>query len=473
MILDRQLKNKLFLSNIFFCLFLLFSVIALIGPKWGMAYAPSEYRRGIDIVFAIDVSRSMDIRDAFPGQSRLERGLLIARDCIGSVSGARYAAAIGRSKGYLTVPLTYDSEAALVFLESLDSFSMTGRSTNLEALIDAADDAFMESSPARKVIVLLSDGESHGGVFRNAVNRCARDGIIINAVALGSDEGRLILQQADDQDSVSVTSRRDSAAMRYAAEKTGGIYIDGSRDDAAAALSSHLLSLSHETGSGGGKKEPKQRRSLFVVLALISYAVSKFVTRKSWLPVASAIAIITIFTSCTEGKLLLMEANYLNSRTRYDEALIPYHKALNHDDAAPYAEYGLGLTFYLLDENETALKHYNDSKKMLDNFSASEHRELRYRNSYNTGVILFEEGDYHSAVDSFKDALRADPRRLEAKRNLELSLMSINMESKTENRSEGQEEQREILFEFLKQEEQQLWKSREWTPEEKFTGPDY
>ncbi|MCL2440742.1 MAG: VWA domain-containing protein [Treponema sp.] len=475
------LKKKLLLSNIFFYLFLIFAVIGLIGPKWGMGYAPAEFRRGLDVVFAVDVSRSMDIRDASSSagvQSRLNRGLFIARETIISVPGARYAAAIGRGRGSLTVPLTYDSEAALIFLESIDALSMSGRSTNLEALVDAAAGAFQETSPARKVIILISDGESHSGIFRNAVNRCVREGIIVCTIAVGSDEGQRILTNANDPDSPSAISKRESAVMKAAAERTNGIYIDGNRDDAVRDLSVFLLSISQNAEPGKGKQEPVQRRPLFVILALISFCISKFVTRQSTkqfriLPLVSVLLFVSLFSSCTEGKLLLLEANYLSSLGRFDDALVPYHKALNHKDAAPYAEYGLGLTYYLLDMGEIALQRYGDSQNLLENFHNNEHRELRYRNHYNSGIIFFEEGDYESAVNSFREALRMDPKRLDAKRNLELSIMSISMESKTDNRTEGQQEQREILFEYLKQEEQQLWRSREWAPEEPHLGPDY
>jgi len=487
MTFDNRLKQKLLASEILFALFLVFAIIALIGPKWGIGYAPMEYRKGLDVVFAIDISRSMDIRDVQAGsqtrtrtgfQSRLERGISIARESLISVSGARFAAAIGRGRGYLAVPLTYDSEAALIFLESLDVSSMTGRGTNLESLVDAAADAFQDSSPARKVIVLVSDGESHTGILRNAVNRCVRDGIILNTAAVGSDEGRQITAQINNPDSPSAVSRRDSFAMRAAAERTGGIYIDGSREDSGAALSSHLLSLAQEMVSGNRKQEPKQRRPLFIILAIISYGASKFVTRQSQkkpMRRLSAASIIALFflASCSEGKLLLLQANYLNAIGKYDEALVPYLKAINHEDSAPYAEYGLGLTFYQLDEGKAALKRYGDSHKLLEKYSSNEHRELRYRNHYNSGVIFFEEGDYQSAAESFKEALRTDPKRLDAKRNLELSLMSISMETNMESREGKREESREILFEYLKQDEQQKWKSREWEPEENFSGPDY
>jgi len=471
--LPKELRKKLRASVFLFCVFAAFAIIAAIGPRWGTGFTAAEYRRGLDTVFAIDISRSMDIRDAQTdgSQSRLERGLAIARESAAAVSGARFAAAIGRGRGYLAIPLTYDSESALTFLNSIDGSSMTGRSTNLESLLEAAADAFQGSSPARKVIVLVSDGESHAGVIRNALNRCVRDGIIVSAVAVGSDEGRPVPDDNHDPLIPAAVSRRDAAVMRTAAERTGGVYIDAGRNDAAASLTSHLLSLAQETGSGS-RSESKQQRALFIILAIIAYGACKAAPLLPRLPLLSMLAVFFIFTSCSKGKLLLIEANYLTSHGRYDEALVSYLKALNYEDSSPYAEYGLGLTFYSLDERKAALKRYENSQKKLEIFRDGEHRELRYRNHYNSGIILFEEGDFHSAAAAFREALRADPGKVEAKRNLELSLMSITMEKSSEQR-EGRQETKEILFEFLQEQEQQQWKSREWSAEEKFTGPDY
>ena len=478
--LPENLQKKTYISNILFYLFLTFTIIALSGPRWGIGYGVSEYRRGLDIVFAIDVSRSMDIRDV-PGsavgsqaamQSRLERGLLIAENTVLTVSGARFAAAIGRNRGYLAVPLTYDTETITAFLESLNNSPMTGRSTNLESLVETAASAFIQSSAARRVIVLISDGEAHSGELRNAINSCIREGIIICSVAVGSEEGRQIPQQADNPQSNMVISRRDSALMRAAAERTG-IYIDGNRDDASHSISGYLLSLAQENENHDSRKEQKQRHILFIILALITYSASKFVTRRFRMPFFSIIFITFFFTSCLDGKLILMEANYLNSLGRHSEAEAAYRRALNYDKASAYAEYGLGLTFYSLDDNNTALRRYDNSQKLLENYSNNEHRELRYRNFYNSGIVFFEEEDYHSAAAAFREALRIEPRRIEAKRNLELSLLSITMETNSPERTDERLEQREILFEYIKQEEQQYWRSREWAPEENFIGPDY
>jgi Ca-activated chloride channel family protein len=180
--------------------------------------------------------------------------------------------------------------------------------------------------------------------------------------------------------------------------------------------------------------------------------------------------------SWTPGKLLIMEGNFLNSRGRYNEAVLSYLKALEYEDAAPYAEYGLGSVYYALDEGKAALERYADSRKILETRSPVDHRELRFRNNYNTGVVLFGEGDFAGAAEAFRESLRADPERIEAKRNLELSLLSLARERAGQGGAEQgtqESESRAALFEYLRQKEQQQWKSREWAAEEQPEGPDY
>ena len=188
------------------------------------------------------------------------------------------------------------------------------------------------------------------------------------------------------------------------------------------------------------------------------------------------IFVVCVLSSCSPGKLFIMEANYYNSRGRFDEAISSYFKALEYGEAAPYAEFGLGSVFYSLDEGKAALERFGNSQKILETLSPLEHRELRYRNNYNSGVVLFGEGDFSTAAAAFKEALRADSGKIDAKRNLELSLLSLAREKAGEGQTETQQQENEaraVLFEYLRQKEQDQWKSREWAPEEQITGPDY
>ena len=274
-LLAKGLRIRLLASRFFFRIFLACFIIALAGPRWGTDRAGDELRRGLDTVIAVDVSRSMEIRDAPAFKengdaiSRLERGLSIARETVAAVPGGRFAVAVSRSRGIVTVPLTWDNGAVLNFLEALDGSSLTGRGTNLESLLDAASGAFQPSFPSRRLILLASDGEALSGSLKAALDRCGREGITVAALALGSDEGRPVPGQED------TISRRDTAAMLLAAERNGGIYVDGSRADAASALAAHLRSLAAESRGGGNRREPKSRWFLFTMLAIAAWGALK------------------------------------------------------------------------------------------------------------------------------------------------------------------------------------------------------
>jgi Ca-activated chloride channel family protein len=295
---------------------------------------------------------------------------------------------------------------------------------------------------------------------------------------MGSDEGGTVPDAEEP-----IISRRDSAVLRMAAERTGGIYIDGSRKDAAALLTDQLRSLAPETETRGSRREQKARWFPFLAAALLAYGASKIsqVTKRGKGRISKGLASLFVclfFASCTQasGKLLIMEANFLASRGLYTEAASYYLKALEYEEAAPYAEYGLGSVYYSLDEAKAALDRFGDSQEILESRSPGEHRELRYRNNYNTGVVLFGEGNFSGAAGAFKEALKTDPGRIEAKRNLELSLLSLAREHAGEGQAEREQtesESRLALFEYLRQKEQNQWKSREWGAEEQDSGPDY
>jgi len=187
-----------------------------------------------------------------------------------------------------------------------------------------------------------------------------------------------------------------------------------------------------------------------------------------------AMSIFICGCSGVSGKLLIMEANYWNSRGMYNEAISPYLKALDHKDAVPYAEYGLGSVYFALGEDAAALARFAKARESLEKSPPAANRELRHRIHYNTGVALFSGGDYSGAADSFRDALRADGRKIEAKRNLELCIKLLARENVSSGDSVDEEnESRAVLFNYIRQRETSQYRSREWIEEEETTGPDY
>ena len=292
--LAKELRLRMLFSDILFVLFVGFLVIALAGPRWGVRIVP-EFRRGVDVVLAFDLSRSMNVLDCppFPGGasqaaggsiSRIERGVGIAQELVAALEDVRFGTAIGRGRGVLAVPLTYEYEVVLSFLYSLDNAAITGRGTNLESLINAAAASFQDAMPTRRVIILFSDGEELTGSFQQAVERARRAGIAVSSVALGTAEGGLVPVEASPaapdgfllaSDGRPVISARHSAALRAGAERTGGIYVAGSRNDAAQVLAEYVNSLYAESRLLGHRREANPRWRLFVLAAMTCLAGMK------------------------------------------------------------------------------------------------------------------------------------------------------------------------------------------------------
>ncbi|MDR1636054.1 MAG: VWA domain-containing protein [Treponema sp.] len=264
----KTLRRRFRLSQIFFWLSLGCLIAALSGPRWGLRIVP-EYRRGLDVVLALDLSRSMEARDT--DVSRLERAAEIGRETVENIGGVRFGAAVSRGRGVLALPLTGDSEAALNFLAAAGASALTGSGTDLEALVDAAATAFSDSFPSRRVIVLLSDGEALSGALNEAVDRAILREITLAAVGIGSDEGAPVPLETG----IPVISRRRPELLEKAAVKSGGIYIDGNSAGASRLLRSYLESLAFESGAGGGRTEKKPRWNLFVLAALLFFGASK------------------------------------------------------------------------------------------------------------------------------------------------------------------------------------------------------
>jgi Ca-activated chloride channel family protein len=158
----------------------------------------------------------------------------------------------------------------------------------------------------------------------------------------------------------------------------------------------------------------------------------------------------------------------------YTEAISSYQKAYEHEEAAPYSEFGLGSAYFALGEEKAALKRFAEAGNLLESQDPNGHKELRYRIHYNTGVVLFSEGDFSGAADSFRKALKADGGKKDAKRNLELSLQSLSRESRAGGGNDrGGNESMDVLFQYVKQKEYNQWKSRQWEQEEDINGLDY
>lgn len=272
----QELKVRYLFSGIFFSIFLASLLIALAGPRWGRR-AVIEYHRGVDAVLAMDLSRSMEAQDTPGGTSRLDRSIQIALALAKASGGIRWGAAMGKGRGVLAVPLTDDLETLTGFLEGLSGGAITGRGTNLETLMSAASGAFQDAFPARRMIILFSDGESWSGSLSAALEGLIRREITVIALGMGTERGGAVPQSEGEPPAVSY---RRGESLRTLAERTGGLYVDGNREDAAELLTQRLQSFSPQSGAKGYHIEAQAQWRVFVILALLSLGGSKLLEKR-------------------------------------------------------------------------------------------------------------------------------------------------------------------------------------------------
>ena len=164
--------------------------IAVARPQIGTHAVPVK-AEGIDLVFALDTSLSMLAEDIKP--NRLTRAKHEMSALMDKLRGDRVGIVIFSGASFIQCPLTFDYSAAKMFLDSVNTNSISVPGTALESAIQTAMRAFENSPPnSAKVIVALTDGESHDGDALKAAEDAEKAGVKIYAIGIGSEKGELI-----------------------------------------------------------------------------------------------------------------------------------------------------------------------------------------------------------------------------------------------------------------------------------------
>ena len=229
-------------------------VLALSQPQCGNQTEIVK-RRGVDVVLAVDVSKSMLAKDVLP--SRLERAKLEFSRLIGQLKGDRVAIVAFSNTAFVQCPLTSDYGAAQLFLNSIHVDAFPPGPTNLGAAMKLSARVLEEADKGAKsrVVVLLSDGEDLSGEVEGGIHALKAAGAQVLAVGVGSDIGEPIPQYDEggnmvgylkDAHNKTVISRLDKPLLQNIADATGGAFFYEAMGVATNAISAHLDSLQKE-----------------------------------------------------------------------------------------------------------------------------------------------------------------------------------------------------------------------------------
>jgi len=267
-------------------------VAALVGPRWGV-YFEDVQQRQLDVMVCLDVSKSMLAEDA--GMSRLDRAKDDIRRLLDRVSGGTMGLVTFAGRAELACPLTDDFEYYRLALEDVGIHSAPRGGTDLGRAITTARKALGGNKARDRTILLITDGEDHGGTAAEAAGQAADDGIIVFTIGIGDDEaGSLVPVIVDGQRTFikhgnqQVWSKMDPTTLREIARAGGGEY----QPSGQVGATQRTLQWIYEE-----KLAPKQRR------AGLEKQVERHHVRFHWF-VGLALTLLTIETLVRERRTM-------------------------------------------------------------------------------------------------------------------------------------------------------------------------
>jgi Ca-activated chloride channel family protein len=207
-------------------------ILALVNPKIGTKMETVK-REGIDIVFAVDVSKSMLCEDVAP--NRLEKSKQLVSQIINNLAGDRIGIVAYAGSAFPVLPITTDYSSAKMFLQSMNTDMVSSHGTSLDEAIQLASDYFDKGNKTSKLIIMISDGEDHSEGAEEAAEAANKKGIKILTIGVGTAKGGPIPLKNNgvvesfkrDQNNEVVVTKLNQESLIVIAKDTKGSYING------------------------------------------------------------------------------------------------------------------------------------------------------------------------------------------------------------------------------------------------------
>ncbi len=405
------------------------ATVGLAGPRWGTRVVTTE-TKGLNLVIAVDVSRSMMAEDVVP--SRLERAKRQARRLVRDLEGDRIGLIAFAGQSFTLSPLTVDGSALLLMIDALDPTTVSAGGTELASVLTQGHDLlFAGTEVADRVLVLFTDGEAHDSLpsIIAAATRMHRAGVRVVLVGEGrpdgaripvrDPDGALIGFQRDPADQLVETMRRDDILIAVQ-DAAHGALVPAELQDQAGAVRDLIAGYKRALQATTSAAQDISRAWIPLLIAVI-LLLAHTVTRRSM-----ALAGLLLFVAghdlhAQEPRNLADEAWEAGELRRSAELFLRQALAGDGGDTTWFNAGTAALAM-----GDTAL-----ARRALERVAASLEPDLRYRALYNLGVMYlgFAEQDSANvpvylevARQAYREALLLNPSDRAAKWNLELAI---------------------------------------------------
>ncbi len=411
-------------------------ILALARPRWGRHFEEVK-AKGIDVLFALDASRSMLAQDVKP--NRLERAKLAMLDLVSRLRGDRTGLIAFSGGAFLQCPLTLDYDAFRQTLETIDTEIIPQPGTDIAAAIAEAQAAFRQGNNY-KILILITDGEDLEAEAVSQAAKAAEDGVKIYTVGVGSAEGDLIPLQTEDggtefvRDASGnpVKTRLDETTLTAVASATGAFYVPlGSTGQGLEEV--YKLGLQKIPGAERKARLheiPIERFQWPLGLGLFLLVTEGLIgtRRRRSGAVSMAVFLLAAGSLATPHPSTASPSAALQAyeEGRYEEAAELYQKAIEEKPDDPRLHFNLGASLYQQSDYEAA------SNSFAKALSAGE-SALQADAFYNLGNTRFQEGEaarrmspreavqlWEDGLKQYQNALHINPDHEDARLNQDL-----------------------------------------------------
>lgn len=278
-LLDELLSNvnpvREKIKIILMVLALVLIMFSLLRPQWGFQWREVK-RIGLDILIALDTSRSMLAQDVKP--NRLERSKLAIKDFTKNLTSDRVGLIAFSGTAFLQCPLTVDYSGFLLSLEVVDTSIIPKGGTSITSAIKEAINSYAGGKSKYKVLIIITDGEDHEGGLERAIADAKKEGLTIFCIGIGTNDGELIIDKEEgknaflkDESGNAVKSRLNEDALQKIALSTGGSYIRSTATEFGLELlyKEKLSKIEKREFEGKMSKHYEERFQLPLILALV------------------------------------------------------------------------------------------------------------------------------------------------------------------------------------------------------------
>jgi len=423
----------------FVLLSLALAITALAKPRWGYIYEDVK-RRGLDLLFAVDTSRSMLSNDVAP--NRLERVKLATQDLITELQGDRAGLIAFAGRAFLQAPLTIDYDAAVESINDLDTKTIPEGGTNISEAIALAVKTFGKSAMGNRALIIFTDGEELSGDAVKEAKKAEEAGVKIFTIGVGTTQGSLIpLEQeggfVKDAKGEVHKSKLDENRLREIAQATGGMYLhlENGPQTMRQLYEEGLSKLKAAEIDARLSRRPIERYEWPLGGAIAVLIASLFLNDRKKTraqPIRRAPmkreALVTVAIVLVAGaQAYAVSGIDLYNKGKYEEALTQFQKDLEHNinpADVPKMHFDAGVAAYKLREYDKALEAFSQS--LVDGSPT-----LQEKSRYNLGRTLEECADMRqtneevlkdleNAVQHYEEALKLDPNDKAAAERLEI-----------------------------------------------------